>query len=277
MKLKLLSEDYVWGSHNALSIRAQGGIPIVSDLCLGQGSWGHQLSNHNNAGDTLLAERTSYGSARIWHQTGDSNSCGEDDPKNSIRPVIIGPEAQAIYQAATVKKIEKINGYFVEVIQAGAYPQDVEWNYGELETRYQNGTLPWTGKYFTFNGIDVAEDYGYRPVKSPEFTLNGQQYVRAIVSSFANCLYLGGRRACNGYPCWYRVKDAEWYHEPDGLLIAKKALVAGIPYSVAADYVENTISREIVPSALTARCLAKQRISADQLSPNIADARERDC
>ena len=256
MKLKLLSKDQVWGSQNLLAIRAQNGKPAVSDLCLGLGSWGNSMKNHQNVGDTLI-DGYSYGSPCVWHQTGDSNSCGEDDPKNSIRPLIDGPDAEKIYQSSLEKKVEKINGYFMEVLQYGAYPQDVDWDYGELEQGYQKGTLPMTGKFYTFNGIDVAEDYGYTPRKSPEFILNGQKYVRAIVSSFADCLYLNGLRACNGYPCWYRVQPVEWICEPNGLLVSRKGLVAGIPPSVAKDYTANTLSREIENNPPAPRCLEK--------------------
>ena len=205
----------------------------------------------------MLSETTSYGSARIWHQSGDSNSCSEDDPKNSIRPIIEGVEAEKIYQSATVKKVEKINGYFMEIIQYGAYPQDVDWHYGELEDRYQKGTLPTTGKIYTFNGINVENDYGYYPHRLPEFEWNSQKYVRAIVFSFADCLYLDGRRACNGYPCWYRVQPIDWLREPNGTLISRKGLVGGIPFSAARDYVENTLSKEIENTPSGPRCLIK--------------------
>ena len=261
MKLKLLSKDQIWGGQNLQAVRAQEGKPLVTDLCLGLGSWGYETANHNNVGDTLV-DGYSYGSVCVWHQTGESNSCGEDDPKNSIRPIIDGPDAEKIYQSATVKKVEKINGYFMEVIQYGAYPQDVDWNYGELEQRYQNGTLPITGKTYTFNGINVENDYGYYPKKVPEFELNGQRYVRAIVSSFADCLYLDGRRACNGYPCWYRVQPVEWICEPNGTLISRKGLVGGIPFSAARDYVANTLSKEIENNPPAPKCLVKSHAAA---------------
>jgi len=264
MQLKMLSKDQIWGGQNLQAIRAQGGRPFVTDLCLGLGSWGDSLKDHNNVGSTLV-DGYSYGSVCVWHQTGGSNSCGEDDPKYSIRPIIDGSDAEKVYQSAAVKKVEKINGYFVEVIQHGSYPQDVDWNYGELEQRYQNRTLQMTGRSFTFNGINVENDYGYIPYKSPEFVLNNRRYVRAIVSSFADCLYLDGRRASNGYPCWYRVQPIEWICEPNGLLISRKGLVAGIPFSVARDYVANTLSKEIEPSAPDTKSRAKYRIPPAQL------------
>ena len=263
MKLKLPTEDQIWGSQNLQTFRAQGGRPIVSDLCLGLGSWGQSSPNHINTGDTLV-DKPDCGIAHIWHSSGQSNSCADDDPRNSIRPIVEGADAQAIYQAAA-KKIEKINGYLMEVIEYGLYPQDVNWQYGELENRYQKGTLKQTGKTYTFNGIDVAEGYGYIPQKSPEFILNGQKYVRAIVSSFADSLWLGGCRACNGYPCWYPVKPIEWICEPNGTLVSRKALVAGIPFSVARDYVANTLSKEIEPSAPATKSHAKYRTSSTQL------------
>ena len=268
--MKLLSKEQVWGNQNLQAIRAQGGMPVVTDLCLGQGSWGNELSNHDNLGATLLTGDY-YGTTCVWHISGNSNNCGEDDPKYSIRPVIDGNQAKAVYQATSVKKIEKINGYFMEVIEYGSYPQDVDWNYGELESRYQQGTLQTTGRTYTFNGIRVADDYGYYPEKSPEFVLNGQKYVRALVSSFADCLYLDGRRACNGCPCWYRVQPVKWFCEPNGLLISQKGLVAGIPMKVAKDYVENTLAKEIMDPAPDPRCLAKYRMPIDQLIRNFGE------
>ena len=128
--------------------------------------------------------------------------------------------------------------------------------------------MPTTGKTYTFNGIRVADDYGYYPEKSPEFVLNGQKYVRAIVSSFADCLWLDGRRACNGCPCWYRVQPVKWFCEPNGLLISQKGLVAGIPMKVAQDYVENTLSKEIMDPTPDPRCLEKYRLPMDQLTRN---------
>ena len=252
MKFTLLTEDQIWGRDNFQSIRAQEGKPYASDLCLGLGSWGYSLARtgiggHDNLATTLVDG--TYGNAtEVWHMAGDRNNCGEDDPKNSIRPVITGADAEAVYQAGTNKKVEKINGYFVETFEYGEYPQDVDWDYGELEHRFKDGTLKMTGKQYTFNSLRGEDDYGWSPQNATEYELNGQKYVRAIVSSFGDSLYLDGCRACNGYPCWYKVQPIKWMREPDGTLIAQKALVSSVPMSKAKDYVTKIMPNEIEPS-----------------------------
>ena len=270
-QLKLLSEHQVFGENNLLAIRAQGGKSYVSDFCLGLGSWGDSLTNHTNIGPALVNGR-GYNNGSVWSAHGGSNNCGEDDPKYSIRPVIEGEDAKKLYESETEKKIEKINGHFLEVLQYGTYPQNVEWNYGELESRFQKGTLQRTGRIFTLNAKNVAEGWGYTSKVSHEFKLNDQRYVRAIVSSFADCLYLDGKRACNGYPCWYRVQPVEWLCDPTGTLISRHALVAGIPYSEANRYVISTLSKEINNRYPTQRERYKER----SMSSKDSDTKKND-
>ena len=262
MKLTLLSEDQVQGPRSLEVIRAQDGSPI-SDLAVGTGNyWSSSGENHIGCGPTLL-KAVAYDQYNMFFRTNVS-SVFEEDCTSTIRPIIEGDDAKIIYEKANKKGLQQINGHWLEVVEFGEYPQDVEWNYGLLEDLYSKRKLPMTGRFYTLNLDQRDSDNSCRPCTlgpSPVYEFQGKRYVRDLVHSFCDATTIGGKCAVTDYPCWYEVQPIKWIKDPSGILVAEKGLVSGIPAKEAQEYMDTYMAKEILPPIRPERDKLKERNS----------------
>ncbi len=187
--------------------------------------------------------------------------CSGDSRIRGIRPVLVASKS-------FVSGLEKKNGYkdLLEV-SFGEYPQYVEQDREKvqhLNNLFQEHKLKQTGKTYTFDANPYYEVLSpFFPRTFLEYELKGNKYIPYIKNSNGPYPYVkltNKEEVKLGKTYWIKVEPITWLYDIESnLLLSKRILVAGIPFSIDGKayagsdikrYLDTYMKEEIIPSTI---------------------------
>lgn len=261
-KFVLLTEEQIYGPKKLEIFKKFGAKCAGTDLTYILGSKKTTIFGYKSHYDKSSRGRTvdyyylgNY--SEIAHKvlaSGKPNITENYDDITAVRPVL--KSSEIFYSLLSTKR--EIGKGIYEVTY-GEYPQyapekEVQ---DKLESLYQKNKLEKTGKTYTlpdpdqkskyFPSVSDYDEYDLKPgkinslIETPkydtankkyeEYEYNGKKYIRISTKN------IGNKKLSNGIVqedvVWLEVSPIEWIlDEENELLIAKRALLSGIPYGI---------------------------------------------
>ncbi len=219
-------------------------------------------SSFGRCGSYFLKTPSSFGKhIKVINNMGALTEESNVDRTIGIRPVLIAPKE-------FINNLEKRKGYqgMVEV-SFGEYPQYVENDYDSIHALYElysKHKLIETGKTYTFDVQYYYEtELPFYPIKKKEVLWNGKKYLPFIKDvmgpdDYAELSNKERMRIEKLY--WLKVEPITWlYDEKTNLLVSKRILLSGIPFSMVdvsyekseiKKYLDTYMKEEIIPSTI---------------------------
>lgn len=242
----LLTDEQIWGDaqgNGQLQVMKDYGTKTgMSDLAIvlgGPVGRSDTTSDDQRSGYVWSASSDDFGCVRTVHEDGGvRSSCDADERRSGVRPVLTSDVSAEALAKGEAKHTKKISG--VDVVKFGEYPQTIapESVSRELEQSFSRAQLQTTGKKYTF---DVkkrdAYDRPFKPKEYAEYQHSGKRYIRVEAQPFNhNSILSNGKKLRVRETCWIEVQPIEWLKDPNGVMVARQALVAGVQFDRKQSY-----------------------------------------
>jgi len=226
----LLTAEQIWGDKNGngqLDVLKKYGTKVEpTDLTVLLGSPSQRGSYTCCAWSTSDRQKT------------DVYCIGYDGAKGWVKPDVhaipVRPALSPSETAELFPSNRKIDDSGAEIVEYGEYPQMIvnEQVGTQLEEVYQSGSLPLTGKKYTFDSYNPNHyDPRFKKTPYPEYELDGKRYIRVPARPYDNDSRLStGKRVEKGKPYWVQVQPIEWLKDSSGTWVSQKCLFAGIQF-----------------------------------------------
>jgi len=226
-----------------------------------------------NFNDSNLTEKTgSYFTETAYCYGGQKNKvgiiqgngkeiwCKIDDWTIGIRPVLT-------FQKNSFIPKKKNRNEILE-IEYGFYPQTAvsKEMQGELEDNYQSKNVVETDRYYRVVSKSYNDNFKrvFENIEYKEYEYKGKRYVRVIAAPCYISVELSNGQEYRGKDIvWIEVEPIKWFIDKKSkLLLSKKIICAGIPFSTASTYTgdfESTKMFYFLNSSLI-RCILQNNI-----------------
>lgn len=299
METTFLKVENMWGESALQVIKAYGTQTGLTDYSIILGACvshpHYRTIEADRAGIIFLATHDGYGNVRAVnangnlinfpltarHETNTQHAANAHNAANtcyaSSRLVLPPEETSKIPpHEVEVKEVQLKNGNTVKIGIFGKCPQAVADDSisNLLEVNWEQGLLQPTGKGYTF----YSSPYGdFKPIKSPEYELNGMEYIRLEGMPYSgNSILSNDRKVEKDEAYWVKVQPIEWLIDESGRWVTKLGLFSGIPFDTNGNYngnLEETVIKSYINDTFSGEMLPNQTANLAQEAENTEPAK----
>ena len=238
MDFTLLKTDHVWGKDALNVIKMRGKNFAPTDLAVLLGAEMTRTNARTDEGELgcftwLATVDISGGEPRAISPNGAVSWSTPTRRGVAVLPVMT-PESSRFVDLRLVEIRNPV--LKMPIYTYGEYPQTVadEKTDDQLHQLFLLGSLPQTGKSYTFDEMPLDSHKEFKPEKHLEYEYKGKRYVRVRCRCSDGTLSNGKPTEKHRY-YWVQVEPIEWFKDKSGYLIPRKCLFSGIQYDTKSD------------------------------------------